>query len=229
MNNIKVIAFDADDTLWENETFFRIVEAKFYTLLEEYISPQELSAELYKTETGNLEIYGYGIKGFMLSMIETALRVSQNKVKADIIAQIIALGKEQLAEPVKILPGVETVLRSLKDKYKLVLATKGDLVDQKRKLNLSGLNPYFSHVEIMNDKTIHEYKQLIDDLNCSPCEFLMIGNSLKSDVQPILELGGYAAHIPFHVTWSHEQIDKPIEPKRFVELHQLEDILMYVS
>ena len=229
MENIKIIAFDADDTLWENETFFREVEVKYYYLLREYIQEDELAKELYQTEVANIPIYGYGIKGFMLSMIETALRVSKNKVNAQVINEIISLGQAQLNEPVKILSGVKTVLEELQGKYHLVLATKGDLTDQRRKLHLSGLQGYFNHVEIMNEKTIQDYTHLIEFLGCDPTEFLMVGNSLKSDIQPILELGGYAAHIPFHITWEHEKVEKPILNKRFLKLKCLEDLFKYVS
>ncbi len=208
-HNIKVIAFDADDTLWSNEPFFQEVERKYTELLSDYGSAKEISAELFKTEMGNLECLGYGAKAFTISMIETALRISAQKVPAEKIQEIILLGKSLLEMPIELLPGVEDTLKALKAQggYRLVVATKGDLLDQERKLKRSGLTPYFDHIEIMSDKTEKEYSRLLQVLQVAPEEFLMIGNSLKSDIQPVLAIGGYGVHIPFEVMWQHEVVE----------------------
>lgn len=212
---IKVIAFDADDTLWSNEPFFQEVERKYTELLSEYGSSKEISAELFKTEMNNLECLGYGAKAFTISMIETALRVSHQQIPAAMIQQIILLGKSLLEMPIELLPGVEETLKALKaeGRYRLVVATKGDLLDQERKLKRSGLTPYFDHIEIMSDKTEKEYTRLLQLLQVSPEEFLMVGNSLKSDIQPVLAIGGYGVHIPFEVMWQHEVVDAFTHPR----------------
>lgn len=226
--NIKVVAFDADDTLWDNEIYFQETEKNFCNLMQEYLPKEEVSKELFKTEMQNLPIYGFGIKGFALSMIETALRISDNKISPQIINQIIELEKELLNKPVEILEGVVDVLNSISRKFKIVVATKGDLLDQERKLNKSGLECYFDHIEIMSDKKNKDYLKLMKHLKCNLDEFLMIGNSLKSDILPILEIGGYAAYIPYHVTWTHEIIDNNISDSHYIHLSQIKDILEYL-
>lgn len=225
IQNIKVVSFDADDTLWINEPYFRETEDRFCGLLGEYGDKQRVSDELLRTETQNISIYGYGIKSFILSMIETSLRLSDGKIPTSVIGEIVECGKNQLHRPVHLLEGAEQVLQALKGKYRLVVATKGDLLDQQRKLEKSGLEPYFHHIEVMSDKKTADYEKLIRHLDCSPDEFLMIGNSLKSDILPVLEAGGYGAYIPYHITWSHERVDEPIRHARFIELRQLTDIL----
>jgi putative hydrolase of the HAD superfamily len=226
--NLKVIAFDADDTLWVNEPYFQAVEQRFCALLEDYLPHHDLAHELFRTEMDNLALYGYGVKGFMLSMVETALRVSNHTVPPEIIAKIIEYGKEMLAQPIELLDGVETVLASLKGKYKIVLATKGDLLDQQRKLKKSNLTHYFHHIEIMSDKQEADYQQLIKRLRIKPEQFLMIGNSLKSDVLPVLNIGGYAVHIPYHTTWAHEKVEKSVQHERFFAIEKMEEVLKIV-
>jgi len=220
---IRVIAFDADDTLWINETYFREAEEKFASLLEDFLPQHSIMKELYRTEIANLDLYGYGIKGFMLSMIETALRVSGEKMPIALVEKIIQIGQEMLGKPVDLLPGVREVLQSLQGKYRIVLATKGDLVDQERKLQKSGLEGYFHHIEIMSEKRTSDYEKLIKHLDIQASEFLMIGNSLKSDILPVLELGGYGIHVPFHTTWVHEQVDHEVKHERFFTAAHLEE------
>ncbi|WP_316734710.1 HAD family hydrolase [Pedobacter aquatilis] len=224
-NKISVIAFDADDTLWVNEPYFRETEALFAGLLEDFLPHHSVVAELYKTEIANLPLYGYGIKGFMLSMIETIMRVTEGKVNPEIISKAIQLGQEMLNKPIELLDGVEDVLKALKGKYKLVVATKGDLLDQQRKLTKSGLDHYFHHIEIMSDKQPKDYQKLLKHLDCKPEEFLMLGNSLKSDVLPVLEIGGSAVHIPYHTTWVHEHVEHTIEHDNFYQMESLSDVL----
>jgi putative hydrolase of the HAD superfamily len=223
--SLKVIAFDADDTLWVNEPYFQETEKKFCALLEDYLPHHTIMQELFKTEMQTLSLYGYGIKGFVLSMIETALRVSNNNVSLDIIEKIIHYGKDQMEHPIEMLDGMEEALHLLKKKYRLVVATKGDLVDQERKLKKSGLEHYFHHIEIMSEKQGADYSKLIRHLDISPDEFLMIGNSLKSDVMPVLALGGHAVHIPYHTTWVHEVVEQTIEHPNFRQAATIKDIL----
>jgi len=224
-NKISVIAFDADDTLWVNEPYFRETEALFAGLLEDFLPHHSIVAELYKTEIANLPLYGYGIKGFMLSMIETILRITEGKVNPEVINKAIQLGQEMLNKPIELLDGVEDVLKALHGKYKLVVATKGDLLDQQRKLTKSGLDHYFHHIEIMSDKQQSDYQKLLKHLDCKPEEFLMLGNSLKSDVLPVLEIGANAIHIPYHTTWVHEHVDHTIEHDNFYQMETLSDVL----
>ena len=203
---IKVIAFDADDTLWINETYFREAEDAFAALLSPYETKNKITQELFKTEIKNLSIYGYGIKGFVLSMLECALVLSNYQLPPETLGEIIAIGKEMLEKPIQILDGVEDVLESLQGKYKLIVATKGDLLDQERKLEKSNLLHYFHHIEVMSDKKEKDYLKLVKHLDIVPAQLLMIGNSLKSDVLPLLGIGAKAIHIPFHTTWVHEEV-----------------------
>lgn len=223
--NIKVIAFDADDTLWVNEPFFQETEKKFYDLMSAYLPEHSIAKELFKIEIDNLDVYGYGIKAYILSMIEAALRISENTISIEAIGKIIEYGKEMLEKPVELLDGVEEALKALHGKYKLVVATKGDLKDQHRKLHDSGLGHYFHHIEVMSDKKQIDYQKMLKRLEVEPSEFLMIGNSLKSDVLPVLEIGGHACHIPFHTTWLHEQIDHTIEHENFREAETISQLL----
>ena len=225
----KIIAFDADDTLFVNEPYFLEVEQKFCELLTDYLSPDQLSKELFKTEIENLSLYGYGIKGYILSMIEAALKISNNNVSIEIITKIIDLGKQLLQKPIELLDGVEETLKALHGKYKLVVATKGDLKDQQSKLQRSGLSNYFHHIEVMSDKHEINYQHLLTRLEIEPKDFLMIGNSLKSDILPVLNLGGFAIHIPFHTTWEHEKISHTIQHPNFKTVENIKDVLNFVN
>ncbi len=225
---IKVIAFDADDTLWINEPYFKETEELFCNLLEDYLPRHTLAKELFKTEIQNLPLYGYGIKGFMLSMIETSLRVTDNTLNIAVIEKALQYGKDLLEKPIEILEGVEDVLIALKGKYRLVVATKGDLLDQERKLKKSGLEHYFHHIEIMSDKQESDYLKLIKHLDINPAEFLMMGNSLKSDVLPVLAIGGHAVHIPYHTTWAHETVEHKVEHVNFKQAHHMNEVLGYL-
>ena len=223
--NLKVIAFDADDTLFVNEPYFQETEQKFCALMSDYLSEQGLSQELFKTEVDNLNLYGYGIKGYTLSMIEAAMKISNNTLSVEAIEKIIVFGKELLQRPIELLDGVEETLKSLHGNYKLVVATKGDLKDQRRKLHDSGLGAYFHHIEVMSDKQEKDYSDLLNRLEIKPKEFFMIGNSLKSDVLPVLAIGGYAVHVPYHTTWEHEKISHKVEHPNFRTLEKISDVL----
>ncbi|WP_233897423.1 HAD family hydrolase [Tenacibaculum piscium] len=225
MTKIKVIAFDADDTLWVNETFFRNAEKEFAKLLSGYETENKIHQELYKKHIDNLAIYGYGIKGFVLSMIETAVELSNYKINQKIIERILEIGKEMLEEPIDLLDGVVEILQELQGKYKIIVATKGDLLDQERKLEKSGILQYFHHTEVMSDKKIADYLKLIKRLEIHPSELLMIGNSLKSDVLPLLEIGASAIHVPFHTTWIHEQVSNQQKNDSYTTVSKITDIL----
>lgn len=214
---IKTIAFDADDTLWVNEPYFQETEHKFIGLLEHLLEPHEISRELLKIELQNIPRYGYGVKAFTLSLIETALKISNGSLKSETIGRIIDFGKQQLDRDVELIDGVEDTLKALVGKYRLVVATKGDLRDQERKLQKSGLEDYFHHVEIMSEKSPSDYSKLLKHLDVQPEEFLIVGNSLKSDILPVLQLGGYGIHIPFHTHWSLDKVDVKIDNPRFKE------------
>ncbi len=225
MPSLKVIAFDADDTLWINEPLFQETERKFCEMLEDYLPHHTVSRQLLETEIGNLPHYGYGVKSFMLSMIETAIRVSDGTLGLDAIEKVIAYGKELLDKPVELIDGVEEVLQQLQGQYRLVMATKGDLRDQEKKLVKSGLESYFHHIEIVSEKQEREYQKLISHLDIDPSEFLMVGNSLKSDILPVLNIGGHGFHVPYHTTWEYEKVEKHIDHPHFRQLGGIREVL----
>ncbi|PKV51471.1 putative hydrolase of the HAD superfamily [Aquimarina sp. MAR_2010_214] len=225
LKKIKVIAFDADDTLWVNETFFRKAEDELCTLLEEYLSKEEANKLLFDVEMQNLPLYGYGIKPFTLSLIEAAIKISNGNMTIDLVQKLIEKGKEMLQEPIELIDGIDQTLHQLSKKYRLVMATKGDLLDQERKLIKSGLENYFHHIEIVSDKTEKQYKKLVKHLDITEDEFLMVGNSLKSDVLPVLNIGAHAFHIPFHTTWVHEMVNDKIDHPNFRSFAKASELL----
>lgn len=226
---ITTIGFDADDTLWVNETYFREAEAAFAQLLEPYETKNTIDQELFKMEMRNLDLYGYGIKGFMLSMIESALELSNGRVPQQTIGKILELGKHMISHKLELLDGVEEVLETLSGKYRLLVLTKGDLLDQERKLEKSGLIDYFHHVEVLSDKKEINYSRLLEHLEIGVSEFLMVGNSLKSDVLPILNIGARAVHVPFHTTWAHEEVHPDQHQNRHLTLSSLRELLGYLN
>ena len=225
MKNIKTIAFDADDTLWHNEPYFDEAQERFCQLFQDFASSQEILGLILNHQVKNLPLYGFGIKAFTLSMIETALELTHHNISGKGIEQIMTIGKDLLQKPVELLPNVEEVLSELKGKYKLIVATKGDLKDQHRKLHDSGIGAYFHHIEVLSDKTELDYEKMLGRLDVQAEEFLMIGNSLKSDVLPIINLDGYAIHIPYRTTWEYEKIDFEIEHENFKSFDKIEEIL----
>jgi putative hydrolase of the HAD superfamily len=226
---IRVIGFDADDTLWVNEPNYQQTEIEFCRIMQPWVSREKTSLELFSTEMANLELYGFGAKGFVLSMLETASRVTENQISATDLFKIIQLGKELLDKDVELLEGVKSVLESLKGKCRVILATKGDLLDQERKLRKSGLEGYFHHIEIMSDKTENHYLKLLARLEIKPHEFMMVGNSLKSDIMPVLNLGGYGIHVPYHTTWQHEQTDRLPENPNFAQIQELSKLPEFLT
>jgi putative hydrolase of the HAD superfamily len=223
--NIKVIGFDADDTLWVNEPYYREAETEFIRMITEYGVEKDIAAALFETEMSNLELYGYGIKAFMLSLVECSIRITGGAVTSATISEIIALGKGMLQRPIELLDDVKTVLEKLAGNYRLIVATKGDLLDQQGKMTRSKISSYFHHIEVMSDKQERNYIQLLKHLDIEPVEFLMIGNSLKSDIIPPLSLGAYAIHVPYHTTWAHEEVDDDPGSERFFRVRQLVEVL----
>ncbi len=225
---IKAIAFDADDTLWDNETYFLEVEKNMCDLLAEYGDEQAISKSLFATEMANMEDYGYGAMAYTLSLVENAIKVSNGKIDANRIARIMELGRSLLHLKATPFEGVEDTLIQLKNskRYKLAIFTKGELLTQEHKLQRSGLLPYFDHVVIVSDKQEQQYTDLCETLGVKPEELLMVGNSLKSDVLPALNIGAWAVHIPYEVMWQHEVIDdfehsRMFQLNRFAELTEL--------
>jgi putative hydrolase of the HAD superfamily len=205
------IGFDADDTLWHNESLFSGTQDKYRALLAPYHSPEWIDRKLYETETRNLAHFGYGIKGFTLSMIETAIELTEGRITGAEIGQILDFGRVMLQASVELLPGVEEVVARLAEAHPLLLITKGDLFDQESKIARSGLADYFAHVEIVREKEAPVYAAILHRHGIDPANFLMIGNSLRSDILPVLEIGGRAAHIPYAITWQHESAAAPEE------------------
>jgi putative hydrolase of the HAD superfamily len=224
-----VVGFDADDTLWHNETIFENVHERYRVLLGRYHDAATVDRTLFATEMRNLELYGYGIKGFMLSAIETAIQLTAGKISAEEIQQLIELGRGMLAHPVELLEGVAETLAELRPRFRLMLITKGDLRDQERKLAKSGLAPHFSAVEILSEKNEATYAAILRQHRIAPADFCMVGNSMKSDILPVLALGGSGVHIPYHLTWAHEQVaeDVPAEARvfRLPSIRELPDAL----
>lgn len=222
---VHIIGFDADDTLWHNENLFRHTEAVLADMLSAYDYPIPVEQVIYRHQMNNLPLYGYGIKSFTLAMLETAIEVSGGRIPARRLEDIMQMGKDMLRAPVELFDGVRDTLLRLAPKYRLMVITKGDQVDQERKLEISGLKPCFHHIEIMISKEKEMYRRLLDSLDIQPEHFLMIGNSLKSDVLPVLELGGRAIHIPYQTTWEHEQIKEPVTLPGFMQADSIKDIL----
>ncbi|MEZ4935787.1 MAG: HAD family hydrolase [Saprospiraceae bacterium] len=202
----KILAFDADDTLWVNEPIFVNTQDQCKELLSQYVLPEKMEEKLYATEMKNLRLFGYGVKGFMLSMIETAIELSEGKITGSEIQKIVDLGKDMLEHPIQLLPNVKVTIEQLNGDYDLMVITKGDLFDQESKVARSGLADYFSKIEIVSEKDVPTYHAVFSRNKINVQELLMIGNSLKSDILPICELGGHAIHIPFHTTWVHEKV-----------------------
>ncbi len=229
-SNIKVIGFDADDTLWVNETYFREAEEEVGLLLSHYETPNKIDQELFRMEMKNLPTYGYGVKGFVLSMIELAIELSNGRVSNEIVGKILDIGKNMINKPIELLDGVEDVLKTLSIDYRLILATKGDLLDQERKLEKSGLLDYFHHIEVLSEKQEANYEKLLKHLDIKPSEFLMIGNSLKSDILPLVNIGAKAIHVPFHTTWQHEKVSKKeTNGLEYKTVDNLKEILSFIK
>ncbi|MBW8282850.1 MAG: HAD family hydrolase [Rhizobium sp.] len=226
---LTVIGFDADDTLWQNEQFYRLTEEHFRSLLADFAEGEHISQRLLEAERRNLSHYGFGIKGFTLSMIETALEVTEGRVSTQIIGEILSIGRELHTHPVETMPHARDVLESLAGDYYLVLITKGDLFDQERKLAQSGLGDYFDAVEIVSDKSATTYRRIFGKTADGPERAMMIGNSLKSDIVPAIAAGAWGVFVPHELTWVLEQVEKPAEAPRFREIAHLGELLPLID
>ena len=223
-HNLTTIGFDADDTLWQNEQFFRMTEKRFAAMLADHGEEREVSARLLDAEKRNLAVYGFGIKGFTLSMIETAIEITEGRVPAPVIAEILAAGREMLSHPIEALPHARETVERLAGTYRLVLITKGDLFDQERKLAGSGLGDLFDAVEIVSDKSAATYARIFSRHGDGPEKSMMVGNSLKSDVVPAIEAGGWGIHVPHELTWVLEHVEPPVAAPRFRQIANLGDL-----
>ncbi len=222
---ISTIGLDADDTLWQSEQFFKLTEGHFVDLLSGFVEKDHLRERLFEAEKKNLEFYGFGIKGFTLSMVETAIEVTGGKVPASVIENILAAGREMLRHPIIPLPDVRETLEQLSTSFDLVLITKGDLFDQERKLAQSGLGELFKAVEIVSDKSAQTYQRIFDRHGEGPARAVMVGNSLRSDIVPALDAGAWGVFIPHALTWAHEHADSPIDHPRFRQADRFNEII----
>ena len=226
LKRIECIAFDADDTLWHNETLFTETQKKFKSLLLEYHSEEWVDQKLYETEMRNLQHFGYGVKGFTLSMIETAVELSEGRIGGSEISQIISFAKEMLSSPVELLDGIADTIGKLSETHRLMIITKGDLFDQESKIARSGIGELFEHVEVVPRKTTDIYEKILSRQNLLPEKFMMVGNSLKSDVFPVSEIGGNAVHVPYETTWAHEDAgEDEIKKHKFIRLEHIRKLL----
>lgn len=221
---ITTIALDADDTLWQNEQFFRLTEQRFADLLRDYTDAPDLTDRLIASVTRNLSFYGFGMKGFALSMVETALDVTDHRVPGTVIAEILAAGRELLTYPIETLPYVDQALDQLQQTHRLILVTKGDVFDQERKLAASGLADYFVAIEIVADKNAATYARIFERHTDGPEHTVMVGNSLRSDILPALEAGSFAVHVPHDLTWSYEHAEEPVDEPRYARIDHLGEL-----
>ncbi|MCP8883844.1 HAD family hydrolase [Devosia sp. XJ19-1] len=224
MPRITTIALDADDTLWQNEQFFRLTEQRFSDLLRDYTDAPDLTERLITATARNLQFYGFGAKGFALSMVETALEVTEHRVPGTVIAEILAAGRELLDYPLETLPYVDAALEHLQHRYRLIVITKGDIFDQERKLAASGLADYFAAVEVVADKTEAVYRRIFARHTEGAEHTIMAGNSLKSDILPAIAAGAFAAHVPHDLTWSYEHAEEPADHPRYTRIAHLGEL-----
>ncbi|MBN9026884.1 MULTISPECIES: HAD family hydrolase [Kaistia] len=228
-SSLTAIGFDADDTLWQNEQFYRLTEQRFIDLLAEHGDREEISRRLNEAERRNLKLYGFGIKGFTLSMVETAIELTGGRIPSAAISEILAAGRDMLVHPVETLPHVRETLEQLAGAYRLILITKGDLFDQERKLAASGLGDLFDAVEIVSDKNTSTYQRIFTRHADGPAHSMMVGNSLKSDIVPAIEAGSWGVYVPHDLTWSFEHVEAPVGAPRFREVPHLGELLALLA
>lgn len=221
MKQVTTVGFDADDTLWHNERFYRMTQERFADLLADHADPDHLDQRLLEAERRNIGHYGYGIKGFMLSMIETAIEITQHRVPATVISEIISAGQEMLAHPIELLPHAKEAVEAVANSHKVLLITKGDLLDQERKLAQSGLGDLFDGVEIVSEKTKNTYDRIFADHGDGPERAMMVGNSMRSDVVPVVDAGGWGVYVPHGLVWDLEHAEAPKHAPRFREIADL--------
>ena len=226
---VRVVGFDGDDTLWHSETRFHVTQGEFHELLKQHVPEADADRRLAEMELKNLGIYGYGVKSFTLSMLETAIELTEGQIPASDLKVILGWGKRMLMEPTELLDGVEETLHKLSPSYDMLLITKGDLFDQESKLAQSGLGDLFLGVEILTEKNVDTYRGVFRRRSIQPKDFVMVGNSLRSDVVPVVSLGGHAVHIPYEVTWDHEHVPEEEMPKggwrRIASIRELPGLL----
>ena len=227
--SLTAIGFDADDTLWQNEQFYRLTEQRFLDLLAEHGDRDDIARRLNEAERRNLKLYGFGIKGFTLSMVETAIELTDGAIPSSAIAEILAAGRDMLVHPVETLPHVRETLEQLSGQYRLILITKGDLFDQERKLAASGLGELFNAVEIVSDKNASTYQRIFTRHGDGPAHSMMVGNSLKSDIVPAIAAGSWGVYVPHALTWSFEHVEAPIGAPRFREVPHLGELRALVA
>jgi putative hydrolase of the HAD superfamily len=227
---IEIIAFDADDTLWHNERYYTEAKDVFIKILKRYHDEEWIGERLDKTEMQNLNRYGYGIKSFTLSMIETAIQLTEGRINGNEIQEIISIAWEMLRQPIEVFSGVRETIETLKNNYKILLITKGDLFEQEAKIARSGLGDLFDGIEIVSEKNPAAYQEIVNRYHVEAKNFVMIGNSLKSDVLPVLAIGGVGVHIPFETTWIHELVsDEDLEGKDFKRLALMNDLHAFLN
>jgi putative hydrolase of the HAD superfamily len=219
---IEWIAFDADDTLWHNEGFYTQAKAAFVSLLAGYAPPDEIAETLDHTETDNVRVYGYGIKSFILSMVEVAVELSQGQVTGEQVGEILRLAREMLQADLELFEHAQATVAEMAQTHRLMLVTKGDLFEQEAKVARSGLAEYFDQIAIVGDKTPQTYRRLLRQHSISPSHFLMVGNSLRSDIAPVVEIGGWAVYVPYDHTWAHEAVlERPLDESDYLEIEHL--------
>ncbi|MFA8299965.1 MAG: HAD family hydrolase [Hyphomicrobiales bacterium] len=221
LNRIKTVAFDADDTLWANEHIFQEARENSYALVKDFVSREDWAKATFDMEIHNLSLYGYGVKSYVLSLIEAALKISGGKIPQYLIGKMLEIGKDMLNHPVKLLPDVKETLETLSGNYKLFMITKGELLEQEGKIKRSGVAELFSNIEIVSEKDEKTYSNLLDKYAIPRNEFMMVGNSLKSDVLPVCKIGGHGIHIPYHVTWEWEVPKNREEEVSYIELERI--------
>ncbi len=222
ITNFDVIAFDADDTLWHNESIFYSTHDKFKHLLSKYHDAEWIADKLYETESRNIMHFGYGVKGFTLSMIETAIELSEGRITASEIQSLIEMGRAMMNAPVELLEGARETIELLAQSFDLMLITKGDLFHQEAKIAQSGLGDFFSKIEIVSEKEVSVYERITQKYNIAPQNFVMVGNSLKSDILPVLKIGGLAIHIPYQTEWVHERVsEEDLRGKQFFTVEHI--------
>jgi putative hydrolase of the HAD superfamily len=222
---IELLAFDGDDTLWHNEFSYIQAARKFEILLAQHYGLKGIEGEIYETEKKNIRLFGYGIKGYTISMVETAIRLTEGRIEGKHISSIVDYGKEMLEHEIELLPGARELLEQLTGKYRLLLITKGDQFEQEAKVRRSGLAGHFRGVEIVSEKSVQTYADLLEKYKCQPPKFVMVGNSLRSNIHPVVKLGGMAVYIPYELTWQHENhLDEPLDPEHFHQINSLMEL-----
>ncbi|MDQ3039941.1 MAG: HAD family hydrolase [Pseudomonadota bacterium] len=224
---IALVGFDADDTLWKSEDYYREAQATFECIVSAYVDLGDVGARLYAVEKRNLALFGYGVKGMSLSMVEAAVEITDARISAADLHRMVALGKSLLQHPVELLPGVRAAVEQVASDYPVVLITKGDLFHQEAKVRDSGLADLFKRIEIVSEKDSATYARVLREFDLEPSQFLMVGNSLRSDIAPVVGMGGWGVHMPYHVTWVHEaegKVGVGIERMRSIaHIAQLDD------